>query len=233
VESFPTLDGFLFSRYYTILSLRKGIRKVRDLDVTKRFIDVIFAWSILILLSPLYFLISLLIWLTSGPPVIFIQTRISQEKKPFTFYKFRTMRNGENTKVHVEHFKEWAEKGGEASKEVKLKNDPRITPVGRFLRSLSIDELPQFYNVLRGDMSIVGPRPPLPYELDFYKPWYFRRLEVKPGITGLWQVSGRTRLSFQDMVRLDIEYVKKRSLALDLVIMIKTIPAILKREGAA
>lgn len=206
---------------------------MRDIDITKRIIDVVFAWSITILLAPLYLIIGIIILLTSGSPIIFKQTRISQKKRSFTFYKFRTMRNGENESVHVKHFQEWAEKGREAGKEVKLKNDPRITSVGHFLRSFSIDELPQFYNVLKGDLSVVGPRPPIPYELDFYEPWYYKRLEVKPGITGLWQVSGRTKLSFQDMVRLDIEYVKKRSLALDLVIMMKTVPAILKREGAA
>ncbi len=206
---------------------------MRDFDLTKRIVDVVFAWSIIVLLFPFYFLIGILIWVTSGLPIIFKQTRVSIGKKPFTFYKFRTMKNGVNSMVHLQQFREWVEDGTEMSKKERLKYDTRITPLGRFLRKFSMDELPQFYNVLKGDLSVVGPRPPIPYELKFYKPWYFKRLEVKPGITGLWQVSERSKLTFEDMMRLDVRYVQNRSLALDLVIIIKTIPAILKREGAA
>lgn len=232
-QSALDLDGSLFCRYYNNPGWEKD-PMVRDADIVKRIVDVMFAWSLMVLLAPIFLIISIVVLVTSGHPVIFKQTRVTEGRRPFPFYKFRTMRNGDNTQIHIEHFREWEEKESLTdAKEKKLRDDPRITPLGRWLRRLSIDELPQFYNVLRGELSVVGPRPPIIYELDYYKPWHFKRLEAKPGITGLWQVSGRTRLSFQDMVRLDIEYIKRRSFALDLVIMMKTLPAILRREGAA
>jgi lipopolysaccharide/colanic/teichoic acid biosynthesis glycosyltransferase len=207
---------------------------VSDADIQKRIVDLVLSWTILIVLFPIFLFLGLLVYITSGKPIIFKQTRLGENGKPFTFLKFRTMVNGSNPRIHKNYFKELVENGKKGGAALyKLENDPRVTPIGRWLRKFSLDELPQFINVLKGDMSIVGPRPPIPYELEFYKPEHLERLRVKPGITGLWQVSGRTRLPFDEMVKLDVKYARKKSLAMDLFILIKTIPVVLKREGAA
>ncbi len=184
---------------------------------------------------------ALAIKLTSPGPVIFRQTRLGKGGHHFLFMKFRSMTAGNNDRVHREYVLKLIDgqhdqlNQGEQGKPLyKLKNDSRITPVGRIIRKLSIDELPQLYNVLKGDMSLVGPRPPIPYEVEKYKSWHLRRiLEVKPGITGLWQVEGRSQTSFEDMVRLDIRYVQNWSLGLDIRILFKTVREVLLPRGGA
>ena len=160
-------------------------------------------------------------------PVLFRQRRVGQRGRPFTILKFRTMRGGADAMVA-----ELRLKHGMNDLMFKLQDDPRVTRVGRFLRRFSLDELPQLINVLRGEMSLVGPRPPLPEEVAEYEDWQFDRLEVSPGITGLWQVSGRSELSFDECVRLDLFYIENWSLAYDLYIVAKTLPVLVSRRGA-
>jgi lipopolysaccharide/colanic/teichoic acid biosynthesis glycosyltransferase len=194
----------------------------------------------LILLSPLFILISALIKLTSEGPILFKQRRVGQYGARFTFLKFRSMHPRSDSKIHEDYVKGFIagkagspEPGESRNAVYKLKDDPRVTRVGRVLRKASLDELPQFINVLMGDMSLVGPRPPIPYELEAYDPWHRSRLlEAKPGITGLWQVHGRSRTTFDDMVRLDLRYARTCSLWLDLKILLKTPRAVLSGQGA-
>lgn len=197
--------------------------------VIKRLIDVFGSAAALLFLLPVFLLVALLVKLSSRGPIFFKQQRLGQFGKTFTFLKFRSMYVNNDHKIHQAFIKKVikgehdgkAEGGG---KEVyKMTNDPRITRIGRFIRRTSLDELPQFINVLRGDMSLVGPRPPIAYECEEYDIWHRRRvLEVKPGITGLWQVRGRSRVRFDDMVRLDLEYARTWSLWLDIQILLKT-----------
>jgi len=208
-------------------------------DRIKRGFDIITSFLLLCVLSPLFLLIGALVkWGSGGRgPVFYGQVRIGQKTKPFTMLKFRTMKVDADPKVHLEfvtNFIKSSENRHAASNVVfKLTNDPRVTPVGRILRKTSLDELPQLLNVLRGDMSLVGPRPPLPYEFKEYKPWHCRRvLEAKPGITGLWQVKGRSRTTFDDMVRLDLRYARTYSLGTDLKILLATPRAVISGKGA-
>jgi exopolysaccharide biosynthesis polyprenyl glycosylphosphotransferase len=200
--------------------------------VLKRGFDVVGASLLLLLLSPLMLLIAVLVKASSRGPVFYTQKRVGEGGTEFDFIKFRSMRTDADDGSHKAYALEWirenkaaAEDGGE--KLYKIKDDPRITPIGRFIRRFSIDELPQLVNVLRGDMSLVGPRPPIPYEVEAYRDWHRRRLDGPQGITGLWQVSGRNRLSFDEMVRLDIEYLERWSLALDLKILLRTVGVVL------
>ncbi len=214
----------------------------------KRSFDLTFASLVLIVLAPLNLTMAVLVKLTSSGPVLFKQTRVGLNGKPFTFLKFRSMRQASGTDVHRSFTTEWiygrtgadsqpsAQINSVRSKEVgqnthKLTNDRRITPFGWLLRSTSLDEMPQFWNVIRGEMSVVGPRPPVPYEVERYTEWHKRRLEVLPGITGLWQVNGRNSLSFDEMVRLDIKYIESWSMAQDVRIVLKTIPAMFFNRG--
>jgi exopolysaccharide biosynthesis polyprenyl glycosylphosphotransferase len=195
--------------------------------IVKRVVDVAFALCLLIFTAPLMGLIVLVIKLDSPGPVLFRQARVGKAGRPFTLYKFRSMAVG------AEEQKELLRNLNEADGPLfKIKADPRVTRLGRFLRRLSLDELPQFYNVLRGDMSIIGPRPALAEEVAQYQPWHMRRLEIAPGITGLWQVSGRSELPFDEMALLDIYYVEQWSPALDLKILLRTIPTVLFGDGA-
>lgn len=205
----------------------------------KRAIDFIGSLIGLVVLSPVFLIIVVLIRRESSGPAIFKQTRLGRNGKPFTFYKFRSMLEDSGSSVHENYIYELIHgqdvkatlaNGGE--KAFKLTDDNRITRFGRFLRRTSLDELPQLINVLKGEMSLVGPRPAIPYEVKMYKDWYKRRLTVVPGITGLWQVSGRSELSFEDMVRLDIDYVDNWSLWSDIKILSKTIWVVLRRRGA-
>jgi exopolysaccharide biosynthesis polyprenyl glycosylphosphotransferase len=206
----------------------------------KRVLDIVGAAAALLLLSPLMLAIAALVAATSPGPVIFKQSRLGRRGVPFTFYKFRSMHCRADDRIHREYVAKLiagdleAVNQGEAAKPLyKMKNDPRITRVGRLLRRTSMDELPQLFNVLKGDMSLVGPRPPLPYEAEKYQPWHLRRvLEIKPGITGLWQVNGRSKTSFDDMVRLDLRYLRTCSLPLDLKILFNTARAVVQGEGA-
>ena len=193
----------------------------------KRLIDMTGAALALTLHMPLLVLAAIAIKLESRGPVFYRSTRIGKNGRPFTFLKLRSMVDGaDRRRHHVVHL-------NEADGPVfKIANDPRVTRVGRFLRVTSIDEIPQFMNVLRGEMSLVGPRPPLPAEVAQYEPWQLHRLDVLPGITCLWQISGRSRIGFQEWMRLDLEYIKHRSLRLDLKILLRTIPAVLSRDGA-
>jgi lipopolysaccharide/colanic/teichoic acid biosynthesis glycosyltransferase len=225
-------------KFYPDLS--KGQVENRLPLAVKRVIDVAGSALLLIVLSPLLAAIAIAIKLSSKGPVIFRQERFGQFGSRFKCLKFRTMYANNDPKVHQEYIRRFiaGQADGdnrESGKPVvyKIKNDPRVTPLGRFLRKTSLDELPQFWNVLRGEMSLVGPRPSLPYEFAIYEIWHRRRvLEVKPGVTGLWQVSGRSRMCFDDMVRLDLRYSQSWSLWLDLRILIATPGAVLSGEGA-
>ncbi len=209
--------------------------------VTKRVMDLFGAALALLLLSPLMLLTALLVRLSSPGPVIFRQTRLGRHGMPFTFYKFRSMRIDSDDSAHRAYTEklirgEHAEinQGDAGTPVYKMKSDPRITRVGRFIRATSIDELPQLFNVLNGDMSLVGPRPPLAYEAAKYQAWHLRRvLEIRPGITGLWQVEGRSRTTFDEMVRLDLRYIREWSPLGDLLILLKTVRVVLLREGGA
>jgi exopolysaccharide biosynthesis polyprenyl glycosylphosphotransferase len=202
----------------------------------KRAMDILGSLFALILLLPLFLAIAATIKLTSAGPVLFRQKRIGQHGASFTFLKFRSMHLANDETIHREYVTRFIKEGEDRFRTqntvYKLKNDPRITPVGRLLRKTSLDELPQFLNVLWGDMSLVGPRPPIPYEVNCYNAWHKRRLAIKPGITGLWQVHGRSRVPFDGMVRLDLEYAASWSLALDIKILLKTPWAVLIGDGA-
>lgn len=206
----------------------------------KRCIDVVGALVLLVLASPLMLATAAAVKLTSPGPVVFRQVRLGRHGVPFLFFKFRSMRVNMDDRIHREYVASLIEgknsqvdQGNGKKPWFKLKADPRITPIGRFIRKTSIDELPQLFNVLKGEMSLVGPRPPIPYETDRYQAWHLRRLlEVRPGITGLWQVEGRSRVSFDDMVRLDLRYARTWSLWLDVRILLKTVLVVLRRDGA-
>jgi len=208
--------------------------------VTKRALDIVGSAFGLVIFAPIFLAISLAIKLTSKGPVFFRQQRIGHFGKPFVFLKFRSMYLNNDPKIHLDYIKQLisgkAEKqpsNGNGQGVYKLTADPRVTRVGAFLRRTSLDELPQLINVLRGEMSLVGPRPPIPYEVDTYETWHRRRvLEAKPGITGLWQVSGRSRVGFDEMVRLDVRYAMQRSFWLDLKILLQTPRAVILGEGA-
>jgi lipopolysaccharide/colanic/teichoic acid biosynthesis glycosyltransferase len=194
-------------------------------DVAIRTLDILVAAIALLVLSPLLALTALLIKLDSPGPVVFWQRRLGKDLQPFSVAKFRTMYNGSDTdthRVHVERMICDEEDAGDGKPVpmMKLEADPRVTKIGDFLRRTSIDELPQLWNVLRGEMSLVGPRPPIQYEVDKYPARAYRRFAVRPGITGLWQVKGRSLTSFPEMIALDVEYVERRSLLLNLKIIL-------------
>ncbi len=206
-------------------------------DTVKRGLDILGSLALLILLSPLFLAIALLVKWNSPGPVLFRQKRIGQWARPFTILKFRTMFVDANDAAHQQYVN-WfisssTQDGRQASGVFKITNDPRVTLIGRLLRKTSFDELPQLWNVLRGEMSLVGPRPPLPYEVAKYKRWHRRRvLEAKPGITGLWQVAGRSRTTFDEMVRLDLRYAKTYSFWTDIRILLATPKAVISGKGA-
>lgn len=201
-------------------------------NFSKRLFDLLFTFFALILVLPILLLCTLAVALTSKGPVFYGHKRIGRGGKPFTCYKFRTMYKDADKRLAVlldsdtKLREEW-------DKSHKLKSDPRITPIGYFLRKTSLDEFPQFWNVLRGDLSIVGPRPVVKEELiKFYGKNASRVLQIRPGLTGLWQISGRSETSYEKRVQLDLEYVEKNSLLLDIGIVCKTIPALLNSKGA-
>ncbi len=187
----------------------------------KRVFDITASLSAIIILLPLFLMVVILIKIDSHGPVFFSQKRNGFRGKYFNMYKFRSMVNDAEDKL-----KELEDKNEVSGNMFKIKNDPRITRVGKVLRKTSIDELPQLFNVIKGDMSIVGPRPPIGREVQKYDPWHNLRLSVKPGITGLWQVSGRNNIGFEDMCRLDLKYIRERGFWYDLKIILKTIPVI-------
>ena len=216
-------------------------KKARRVDLAlKRCFDIVGSMLGLIILAPLFALIAVLIKLTSEGPVFFRQVRVGRYGREFTLLKFRTMEDSSKSTLHEDYVRRFI--SGKAclgenelaqAPVYKLVDDPRVIRVGKFLRRSSLDELPQLFNVLRGEMSLVGPRPPIPYECDVYKSWHRRRvLEAKPGITGLWQVDGRSQTTFDEMVRLDLRYARSWSLWLDLKILLKTPGAVLSGHGA-
>jgi len=206
----------------------------------KRWMDIVGSLAGILLFSPLMFVTGLMIKLDSPGPIMFKQIRQGEKGTRFRFLKFRSMYSSCDDTAHREYVAslikgelERINQGDSVDPLYKMKSDPRITRVGKIIRKTSIDELPQLFNVLKGDMSLVGPRPPLPYEVEKYEPWHLRRiLETKPGITGLWQVEGRSKTSFDDMVRLDLKYALNWSLWLDMKILLKTIRAVIRPNGA-
>jgi lipopolysaccharide/colanic/teichoic acid biosynthesis glycosyltransferase len=225
-----------FSQYPDFLQEHETKKAAR---LIKRAIDIAGSLAALILLSPLLLAVAIAIKLTSKGPILFKQTRLGQYGVRFTFLKFRSMSFRNDPKIHQDYVTRLISgeddgRPGDANGGVyKIKDDPRITPVGKVLRKSSLDELPQFINVLKGEMSLVGPRPPIPYEVEAYDLWHRRRfLEVKPGITGLWQVNGRSKLKFEEMVRLDLKYARTWSLGLDFKILLKTPRALFFGGGA-
>ena len=229
-QSNPTL--------YPDLHKRNGANRMGR--AMKRGMDILGSLFLLLVLSPVFFVIAAAIKLTSRGPILFRQQRVGEHGTAFTFLKFRSMYVNNDASRHKEYVRKLI--AGHATKQptdgdgdgiFKLTDDPRITPVGSFLRRTSLDELPQFLNVLKGDMSLVGPRPPVPYEVEAYATWHRRRLlEAKPGITGLWQVQGRSRVGFDEMVRLDLRYARNCSPWLDLKILVQTPKAVIAGNGA-
>jgi lipopolysaccharide/colanic/teichoic acid biosynthesis glycosyltransferase len=207
--------------------------------LVKRLIDVAVAGVALMMLAPLMLIVAVAIAITSPGPVIFRQIRLGKGGRPFVFYKFRSMTANADDRIHREYVSGLIATAPEDGTQdaaprtwSKLPNDPRITPVGRVIRKTSIDELPQLFNVLIGDLSLIGPRPALPYEAEKYQSWHLRRiLCVKPGVSGLWQVAAGYNATFDDMVRLDLRYMREWSLLLDLKILVKTVEVVLRRSG--
>jgi lipopolysaccharide/colanic/teichoic acid biosynthesis glycosyltransferase len=207
-------------------------------EAIKRLLDILGSAALLLLLAPVLAVIAALVKLKSPGPILFRQVRIGRNMKPFKMLKFRTMHVNADPALHRAFVSEFIAAGNQnqakdGTAPFKLVADPRVTSIGAVLRRTSLDELPQFWNVLRGEMSLVGPRPPLPYEVEQYRPWHARRVvEAKPGITGLWQVGGRSRTTFDDMVRLDLQYAKAQSFWTDIKILLATPGAVFTGKGA-
>jgi lipopolysaccharide/colanic/teichoic acid biosynthesis glycosyltransferase len=205
--------------------------------IVKRGFDITVATLMIMAVSPILVLAAVAIRLVDGGPLLFRQIRVGIHGKPFELLKFRTMRTQCSDTVHREYVKGWIRRDAAGQSEAngtevyKIGSDERVTPIGHWLRRFSIDELPQLLNVLYGNMSLIGPRPAMPYELELYQEWHRHRLDAPPGITGLWQVSGRNRLSFEEMVQLDIEYIEDWSLVGDMGILLRTLPAMLQGSG--
>jgi lipopolysaccharide/colanic/teichoic acid biosynthesis glycosyltransferase len=205
-------------------------------SLAHRALDVTVAATALLVLVPIILIAAIAVRTSSPGPVLFRQRRLGRGMRPFTVLKFRTMRADADSALHRDYVRNLI--GTDPPKDApenlyKLVVDPRVTPVGRFLRSWSIDEVPQLWNVLRGEMSLVGPRPVIEYEVEQYPDWYLGRFAVKPGLTGLWQVSGRNERTYEEMVRFDIEYAERRSLGLDLRILVRTAAVVIRRQGVA
>lgn len=221
-----------FSRFYRMMIVKAKIHvwnfAVASRAPAKRAFDITGSVFFMLLLSPIFILTYLAIKLQDGGPAIFTQTRVGKWGKTFKFYKFRSMvMNAEDLKSKLMAHNEMS------GVTFKMKNDPRITSVGRIIRKLSIDELPQLWCVLKGDMSLVGPRPPLPNEVALYKNRHHYRLDTIPGITCVWQVSGRNQIQFEDQVKLDVQYIHNRSIKEDIKLLFKTIRAVISARGAS
>jgi exopolysaccharide biosynthesis polyprenyl glycosylphosphotransferase len=204
----------------------------------KRMLDAAAAALLLTITAPLFLVIALLIKRSGPGPVFFVQERLGRDGQPFRFFKFRTMEHNSDDAIHrqfaamfINGDEDGCRRKNGDQKVFKMCRDPRVTRIGCWLRRTSLDELPQIFNVLRGDMSLVGPRPPIAYEIEHYQPWHMERLKVTPGLTGLWQVSGRSSVPFEEMVRMDVQYINHWSLWLDLRIMLKTVPVVLQGTG--
>jgi lipopolysaccharide/colanic/teichoic acid biosynthesis glycosyltransferase len=206
-------------------------------ELACRALDLIIAPILLVAFAPLLALIAIAIKLDSPGPVLFSQRRLGRGMTPFTVQKFRTMKQGVSQEIHREFVLSLIA-GDEPERidgkpQFKLSADPRITRLGRFLRRSSLDELPQLWNVLRGEMSLVGPRPSIPYEVEYFPAAWLARFAVRPGVTGLWQVSGRSELTVAEMIKLDIEYAERRSAWLNIWILLRTVPVVLTARGAS
>ncbi|MDF7806797.1 sugar transferase [Pontiellaceae bacterium B12219] len=201
---------------------------LRSLMLVKRFVDIAVSLVAIFILLPVFALVALCILVEDGFPVIYIQKRVGLNGREFRFYKFRTMvRNADELRKGLE-----AQNESKDGVTFKMKNDPRLLRCGRFLRRFSLDEIPQFFNVLAGDLSVVGPRPPLPEEVKAYSLGERKRLHAKPGLTCLWQIHGRADIPFSEQVGLDMQYIQSQSIFKDVMIMLKTIPAVLFGRGA-
>ena len=215
---------------------RKGLRAAAG-EFVWRALEIVLSVAMLVLLAPLLALIAVAIKLDSRGPVLFRQERLGRDRKPFILNKFRTMHNGVDHERHrnfvVGLIAGELPEPHEGGPRFKLADDERVTRVGRVLRRTSLDELPQLWNVLRGEMSLVGPRPPIAYEVEHYPAHWFERFAVKPGITGLWQISGRSELTLEDMVELDIQYIHRRSLRTNVAILLRTVPVVISTRGAS
>ena len=234
-ETYPCRSEAIAPAVLVDRRLRREPRLVQA--AAKRTLDIAGSAACLMAFGPVLLCVAAVVKLTSNGPVFFRQQRVGEAGHPFTMFKFRTMQFNADHRIHQEYVEKFIQSGQQTSSGkdavFKLVNDPRLTSVGDFLRRSSLDELPQFWNVLRGDMSLVGPRPPLPYEVARYKQWHRRRvLEAKPGITGLWQVTGRSRTTFDEMVRLDLRYARTCSVWNDLHILLATPKAVLSGKGA-
>jgi len=227
--------GYVRALYLVSQGQPQVTRRRRLYGAAKRALDLVSATLLLIVLSPLMLVIAIIIKATSSGPAILVQERVGRGGRVFSFFKFRSMYSHIDRSADVRFARDYIN-GSHVPKAqggvFKPANEQWITPVGRFLRKASLDELPQLFNILRGDMSLVGPRPSMPYEVDVYKPWHFRRLEVLPGLTGLPQIRGRSSLTFNEIVQIDVEYIERSSLWLDLQILLLTVPVVLSGRGA-
>jgi exopolysaccharide biosynthesis polyprenyl glycosylphosphotransferase len=204
----------------------------------KRALDFMIAALALIITAPLFLLIAFLVKRSSPGPILFVQERLGKDGRLFAFYKFRTMVHNSDDALHRQFAAMFIngnsagdERGSKRRRVYKMRQDPRVTPIGCWLRRTSLDELPQLFNVLKGEMSLVGPRPPIPYEIEHYQPAHLERLKATPGMTGLWQVSGRSTVPFEEMVRLDVHYINNWSLWLDVSILLRTLPVVIQGTG--
>jgi len=226
------MDTYELSRDHAFLAT-----ETRIWVIARRCFDLLAGSTLILIASPLMIAVAVAVRLDSHGPSLFRQRRLGYRQREFTLFKFRSMRNEADEKRHREYVAAQISGGdsGEAGGEnlYKLAVDDRITPVGRLIRRWSLDELPQLFNVVLGDMTLVGPRPAIPYEVESYPTWYLKRFAVKPGLTGLWQVSGRNERTYEEMVSLDIEYAGTRSFVGDLAILAKTPAAVLGRRGVA
>ena len=201
----------------------------------KRGVDVVGAIGGLVIFGPLMAAIAVIVKLESPGPALFRQVRVGEDGKPFTCMKFRSMRTEADPEVHRSAFARMVSgmpMSADPDAPFKLDEDPRVTRVGQFIRATSLDELPQLFNVLAGDMSLVGPRPAIPYEIEHYEEWHHDRYSVKPGITGIWQVFGRGRVGFQEQMRMDVDYARTWTVREDIRLIAKTIPVVIRRSGA-
>jgi lipopolysaccharide/colanic/teichoic acid biosynthesis glycosyltransferase len=218
-----------------------SVRETRGQAVARRALDLVVGSFLIVLLSPLLLAVAIAVRLDSPGPALFRQRRVGLRQREFTLFKFRSMRADADQADHKEYVSALIAGRGEPSTDegtggeglYKLVGDRRVTRVGQTIRGWSIDELPQLFNVVLGDMSLVGPRPTTPYEVADYPAWYFDRFSVKPGLTGLWQVSGRNERTYEEMVQIDVEYVETRTLRLDLSILVRTPWVVLSKKGAA
>ncbi|MBN2071279.1 MAG: exopolysaccharide biosynthesis polyprenyl glycosylphosphotransferase [Candidatus Krumholzibacteriota bacterium] len=236
------LDSTIKSQHQAEPLKNRPLLEVRERSNFERFVkrsfDVVASLAVLVLGFPFFLAIGLLIKLTSRGPVFFKQQRVGENGELFFLYKFRSMKAGNDDSIHREFAQNFIQGATTQSsldekpeKLYKIADDPRVTAIGSFLRRSSLDELPQFINILKGEMSIVGPRPPMEYEYEHYDNWHKLRLKVRPGLTGLWQVSGRSTVPFQEMVMLDLYYIEHWSLKMDINIMVKTVPVMLSGTG--